>query len=149
MSFMRCVNRIARCGVFYRDEAVAPYGLNGHQPVYLLNVCNHPGITQEQLANKILINKSNVARQAAALEQGGFITRRPDENDKRQLRLYPTENALALAPALREVLQGWNALLLEDLSQQEREQLCALLEKIMDKAVSLVSRQVYEPEERP
>ncbi len=146
-SYMRSINRIARCGVLYREERFKQYGLNGHQHVYLYNIKNNPGISQEQLSKKILVNKSNVARQTSVLEKNGFIERKVSNTDKRQFKLYPTEKTLALLPEISGVIVKWNNLLLEDFSEEEKILLETILEKIMERAVSIVSSDVFEPGE--
>ena len=40
---------------------------------YILNVCRNPGISQEALSQLIFVNKSNVARQLAVLEEKGMF----------------------------------------------------------------------------
>ncbi len=129
-SFMKCINRIARCGNLYRAEHLEEMGLNGVQPMYVLCACNHPGISQEQMSQEILVNKSNVCRQLANLEQIGFIYREPDEKDRRILRVYPTEKAKEAYSAIREVMGSWRSYLTEDFTEQERAILNILLEKM-------------------
>lgn len=141
--FMRVINRISRCGILYRSEKLKPHGINGYQNLYIQNICKYPGVSQEQLSKIILVNKSNVARQVAALEKQGFIIRKVCETDKRQFQLYPTEKALALNPVIHEVLEEWNRYLLEDFTPEEQELLMKMLSKIHDKAVALVA----DPEE--
>ena len=80
---LRDITEITRCGVQYRTDKFAPMGLKACHGSYLLEICARPGISQEQLATSICINKSNVARQAAALEEAGFIQRCPCGQDKR------------------------------------------------------------------
>lgn len=140
---MRMINRISRCGILYRSEKLKPYGINGYQNLYIQNICKYPGVSQEQLSRIILVNKSNVARQVAALEKDGFLIRKVCETDKRQFQIYPTQKALELNPIIHNVLDEWNNYLLEDFSPQEQELLNKMLSKILDKAIALVS----EPEE--
>ena len=97
-SFMRCVSRTARCAALYRGEQLESIGLNGGQHTYILNICRNPGVSQEQLSRLLYINKSNVARQLANLEQNGFVTRIPDTVDRRVLRVFPTQKALDACP---------------------------------------------------
>lgn len=125
---------ISRCNSQFRTEKMAQYGLKACHTSYLLNICNHPGISQDKLAQRIYINKSNVARQAAVLEEAGYITRRPSQADKRVQELYPTEKALALLPQIKAILQEWSQLLTEDLTQEEIETVTAVLIKMRDKA---------------
>lgn len=125
---------IARCDSQYRSERMAEYGLKGCHTSYLINICGCPGISQDKLAQRIYINKSNVARQAAFLEEQGYITRRPSETDKRVLELYPTDKALALLPAIRGILQDWDDMITGDMSPEEAQTVIRTLEKMKDTA---------------
>jgi len=125
-------------GAQYRGDAFAPMGLKAFHGSYLLNICANPGISQEQLAKNICINKSNVARQIVVLEEGGFVRREPCEQDKRVMRLYPTEKTLALLPRLREVMRAWRTQLLQDLSPEEQALMEDLLHKNKAKAEKVV-----------
>lgn len=146
-SYMRSINRIARCGILYRDEKLKKYGIRGYQNVYLFNICNNPGISQEELSRKILVNKSNVARQIAVLEKNGFVTREVSSKDRRRMCVYPTEKAKSAIPKIKKVVEQWNNELLEGFSKQERDTLSEMLQKVMEKAVSNVSADVFEPGE--
>lgn len=137
-NIMRNITEITRLGAQYRGDAFAPMGLKAFHGSYLLNICADPGISQEQLAKNICINKSNVARQAAALEEGGFIRREPCEQDKRVMRLYPTEKALELLPQIRSIMAAWRTRLLADISEEEQVLLESLLEKIKARAEEVV-----------
>lgn len=133
---MRDITEITRCGSQYRSDNLAQIGLKGCHASYLLEICADPGISQETLARRICINKSNVARQAAVLEEGGFVTRSPSETDKRVVRLYPTEKTLALLPQIRKILSDWSQYLTQDLTAEERNQLALILAKMKDRATA-------------
>ena len=47
---IRDITEIARCGAQYRTEALAPMGLKACHASYLLEICAHPGISQDKLA---------------------------------------------------------------------------------------------------
>ena len=131
---MKYVNRIHRSmGVVYNNR-LREYGINHCQHPYILLICQYPGITQEELTRSVCVNKSNVTRQLASLEGEGYLTRRPDEDDKRLMRVYPTEKMEALLPHVREVMGDWNALLLEGFSEEERAKLISMLEIITIRA---------------
>ena len=101
---LRDITEISRCSAQYRTDRLAPMGLKACHASYLTEICACPGISQDKLARHIYINKSNVARQAAVLEEEGFITRTPSAADKRVMELYPTDKALALLPQIRDIL---------------------------------------------
>ena len=133
---IRDITETARCGAQYREDQLCPMGLKGCHASYLTQICAEPGISQDGLARRICINKSNVARQAAVLEEEGFITRRPSASDKRVLELYPTEKALAALPHIQEVLNRWDSCITADLTPEEKQQLAVLLSKIKTRATA-------------
>ena len=131
---IRDVTEITRCGSQYRTDSFAPMGLKACHASYLMEICAEPGISQDRLAGRICINKSNVARQAAFLEDGGFITRVSCQNDKRVMRLYPTEKAVALLPEIEQIMNAWEELLTQGLTEDEKEILATLLARMKIRA---------------
>ena len=131
---IRDITEITRAGAEYKATNLAPYGLKGCHASYLAEICANPGISQDKLAQKICINKSNVARQAATLEEDGFIIRKPSLADKRVMELYPTEKTLNLMPEITEVLNKWEDFLLADLTEEEVAQVHYVLQRMRDKA---------------
>lgn len=131
---IRDITEIARCGTQYRTEALAPMGLKACHASYLTEICAHPGISQDQLAGRICINKSNVARQAAVLEEEGFIKRIPSTTDKRIMELHPTQKTLDLMPQISPILRCWENYLTTDLTPEEVAILQKLLLQMREKA---------------
>ena len=131
---IRDITEITRAGAEYKTAALAPYGLKGCHASYLAEICANPGISQDRLAQRICIKKSNVARQAAILEEEGFIARKPSQADKRVMELYPTEKTLTLMPEITDILNKWEDFLLADLSDAEVAQVHSVLQRMRDKA---------------
>lgn len=145
---MKYVNRIHRSmGIVYNNR-LREYGINHCQHPYILLICQYPGITQEELARSVCVNKSNVTRQLASLEGEGYLTRRPDEGDKRLMRVYPTEKMEALLPYVRGVMGDWNSLLLDGFSEEELDKLISMLEVITNRATE-AARSTLRSNERP
>lgn len=136
---IRNITEIARCGAQYRTEMLAPMGLKACHASYLMEICAHPGISQDRLAARICINKSNVARQVAILEEDGFLIRTPSPQDKRIMQLYPTEKTMELLPSISPILTQWEACLTADVSEEERAVLERVLERMKDKASEWVA----------
>ena len=131
---IRDMLEISRCGVQYHSDYLAPMGLKSIHASYLTEVCANPGISQDKLARLICINKSNVARQVAVLEEDGFIIRTPSAADKRVIELYPTQKTLDLLPQITDMLMRWETCITKDLSDEEKELLSSLLRKMSDRA---------------
>ena len=132
----RDITALFRCGATYRNEKLAPLGLKAAYTGYLLRISANPGISQDKLAQSMFLNKSSVARQAAALEENGFIIRKPSPSDKRVMELYPTEKTLEVLPQIRQVLQEWEHTMTDDLTPEEVETLSRILAKMKEKAAA-------------
>ena len=132
----REINVLFRCGAQYRNEKLAPLGLKAQHTSYLLWIRSHPGISQDKLAQKMFINKSNVARQVAVLEENGFVIRKPSDEDKRVMQLYLTEKTEQMMPQIRQILMEWENILTESLTPEELESVAVILEKMKEKAAS-------------
>ncbi len=132
--FMKNINIIGRCAGMYRTDRLKDTGLGPCHHSYILAICREPGISQDQLAKNICINKSNVTRHLATLEENGYVERRASDEDKRVTLVYPTQKALDVLPTVREVIREWNAYLTEGMDQEELERFAAILSKIADRA---------------
>lgn len=133
-SISRYINIISRCGNMYRNERLKETDLGTAHHTYLFTICRNPGISQDKLAKMIYINKSNVTRNLAVLEKNGYIERRPSENDKRVMLVYPTQKAEDTLPLLREIVHDWNDLVAANFTEDELEQLRAMLARIAERA---------------
>ncbi|MFA1624720.1 MarR family winged helix-turn-helix transcriptional regulator [Rhizobium mongolense] len=56
----------------------------------LINLYRFEGISQQELARKLLVGRSNMSMLLPQMEKRGLIKRRGDDKDKRVLRLYLT-----------------------------------------------------------
>ncbi|ATN34688.1 MarR family transcriptional regulator [Rhizobium sp. ACO-34A] len=62
----------------------------------LVNLYRFEGISQQELARKLLVGRSNMSMLLPQMEKRGLLERRADPKDKRVLRLYLTESGREL-----------------------------------------------------
>ena len=141
---MREIGKINRCAMYYREQALKGTGLSGCHLGFVFNICKHPGITQEQLAKKIYIDKSRVTRQIAFLEENGFVLREQSETDKRSRAVYPTDKMLDLYPKVCSVAYEWRKYLTEELREEEITFFESILERVSKKAQLYVDKKEAE-----
>ena len=137
---MHHVTDIARCAALYRQEELASLGLKSCHASYLAAICTYPGITQDQLARRIFINKSNVARQLVILEEDGFVERKPSPEDKRAIQVFPTEKARDVMPEIARIFRCWASFVAQDLSEEERKILVSMLEKMKNRSADWMEK---------
>ena len=75
----------------------------------------------------------------AALEEKGYIERRVDENDKRNMLVFPTEKAKEILPKIKLVFREWREYLTEELTEEEKRNMEGILTKLADRAKKSVS----------
>jgi DNA-binding MarR family transcriptional regulator len=72
------------------SRALQPLDLKTPHLDILVNLFRFEGLTQQELARKLLVGRSNMSMLLPQMEKRGLIERRTDESDKRVLRLYLT-----------------------------------------------------------
>ncbi len=133
-TLMRQINVISRCAASYRGEKFKDLKLCAAHHSYIINICKKPGISQEELARHICVDKSNVARQVFNLENLGYIKRIQSQKDKRVIEIYPTSKALEILPYVKEVVKFWNEYVTQDLSDEELKLLMKMMDKLVNRA---------------
>lgn len=133
-SFGRWVSILYRYGRAYSDRELRTYGLGSGQFIFLHVLLHRDGLSQEELACLLKIDKGTTARALKRLEDAGYVTRCLDKHDKRVNRVFVTEKGRALGPKLAELSRTWTDALARGFSQTEREQATALLKRMAENA---------------
>ena len=82
--------------------ALQPLKLKAGQLDVLMNLYRHPGMSQHDLARKLLVGRSNITMLLPQLEKRALLRRDTDDKDKRVWRLFLTASGeLLLMDALR------------------------------------------------
>lgn len=71
-------------------RALAPLDIKPPHLDILVNLYRFEGISQQELARKLLVGRSNMSMLLPQMEKRGLLERRPDQRDKRVLRLFLT-----------------------------------------------------------
>jgi len=90
---LREVGMIARALDSISNVEFKQYDLTKGQYLYLVRICEDPGIIQEQLSKLIMVDRTTVIRAVQRLVDHGLVAKRPDITNKKIRRLYPTEKA--------------------------------------------------------
>ncbi|NLO56979.1 MAG: MarR family transcriptional regulator [Thermovirga sp.] len=110
----------------------------GHGPRrFLVEIALFPGLTQEEVSEKLLMDKTTTARAVKQLENGGYITRSRDLADRRRYLLNPTEKGSEVLPKVLEARKDCHLALAKGFSEEELEMALEMLQRLADNAVSL------------
>ena len=77
-------------------RALAPLDIKPPHLDILINLYRFEAISQQELARKLLVGRSNMSMLLPQMEKRGLLERRPDPRDKRILRLFLTAEGRVL-----------------------------------------------------
>ncbi|MCP3872001.1 MAG: MarR family transcriptional regulator [Desulfobacteraceae bacterium] len=124
-------NNIPDCTFFFLAKAhqkahsllkkrLIQYGLTNMQHLILEGLWYQEGATAAELGKLLILDKATLSGIIDRLDEGGWIEKRLDKNDKRSFRLYPSEKANVIKDELIDVRKKGNDLLLADFTMEEK-----------------------------
>ena len=117
-------------------EELAPLDLKPAQLDMMMNIHRHPGLSQQELAEKLIVGRSNITMLMPSLVSRGLVTRTGDKSDKRIQRLALTETGTSL---LMQSLAIYSALIERAMEASTLEE-CNQVGRQMTKMVELLTR---------
>ncbi|WP_411345806.1 MarR family winged helix-turn-helix transcriptional regulator [Paenibacillus sp. WLX1005] len=127
---LREVGMIARALDSISNIEFKEYDLTKGQYLYLVRVCEHPGIIQEKLAEMIKVDRTTAARAVQKLELSGFVEKREDEHNLKIKKLFPTAKGQQLYPFIQREHHHSEQVALNGLTEEEGAMLLALLQRV-------------------
>ncbi|WP_445447405.1 MarR family winged helix-turn-helix transcriptional regulator [Enterococcus lactis] len=127
---LRDIGMIARALDSISNIEFKEVELTRGQYLYLVRICENPGIIQEKLAEMIKVDRTTTARAIKKLESNGMIERLEDKENKKIKKLYPTKKGAEIYPFIIRENNYSNAVALNGLSEEEAKQLEYLLKKV-------------------
>jgi MarR family transcriptional regulator for hemolysin len=109
------------------NDALAQAG--GSLPVWLIltTLRSEAHASQHELARAIGIEGPTLTRHLDQLEAAGLVRRVPQPDDRRAVRVEPTDAGSALHARLLEVVIAFNRRLTAGLTREELDELCQML----------------------
>ncbi|MCT6924892.1 MULTISPECIES: MarR family winged helix-turn-helix transcriptional regulator [Bacillales] len=129
---LREIGMIARALDSISNIEFKEYDLTKGQYLYLVRICENPGIIQEKLAEMIKVDRTTAARAIQKLETNGFIEKRNDEHNKKIKKLFPTTKGKTIFPIIKRENDHSNNIALTGFSTEEAEQIFQLLKRVRE-----------------
>ncbi|MFD1445125.1 MarR family winged helix-turn-helix transcriptional regulator [Oceanobacillus profundus] len=127
---LREVGMIARALDSISNLEFKEYDLTKGQYLYLVRICENPGIIQEKLAEMIKVDRTTAARAIKKLEINGFIKKKDDEHNQKIKILFPTEKGKNIYPYLKRENDHSNMVALNGFTEEEVENIFNLLQRV-------------------
>lgn len=100
------------------------------QYLYLVRICENPGIIQEKLAEMIKVDRTTAARAIKKLEASGFIEKNDDPDNHKIKKLFPTEKGKNVYPFIKRENDYSNKVALSGFSESEVDTIFQLLQRV-------------------
>lgn len=130
----------------YLNRELKPYGIRSSEYIYLVNLYERDGVSQEALSRNLHINKAATARAIARLEKLGLVRRTRDEGDARAYVVTLTAEGLRLKDVIQEKLRRWRETLEEGLTEEECEFMLRAIKRMSANVLALVEAAREDPD---
>lgn len=127
---LREIGMIARALDSISNIEFKEYDLTKGQYLYLVRICENPGIIQEKVAEMIKVDRTTAARAIQKLEMNGFIEKKDDPHNKKIKKLFPTEKGRQVYPFIRRENDHSNSVALAGFSEAEVDTIFSLLQRV-------------------
>lgn len=121
-SFGKMIHIIFRKNAYYIGKRLEKYGISKSEYHFLIQVYINEGCCQEEIVNRLDLEKYEVAKGIKSLVEKGFVCKRRDEEDKRKHRLFITEKGKEIKEDFIEVLKGLSQVLTEGFTDAEKDE---------------------------
>ena len=125
------ISRAARSHMEKIQRSLESYGVQKTQGPILRELSIKEGKTQAELAESMRITAPSMSVNLQKMETDGFLLRKTDEADMRQIRLYLTDKGKETAVKAGREIELTDKELVKSLNSSEKKELRRILIKII------------------
>lgn len=139
ISIGQLVSMIHRTHMVYLNNRMKKLDISAGQFPFLMVLFNKEGITQDEIAADVHIDKGTVARALRKLEDNRYIYRAVDLNNRRKYIIYLTEKGKLIVPKILAMDAEWEDFLCTSKSSGNKyTQIYAVLRNLAVKSMEKV-----------
>lgn len=129
------IGELHRYSCMYFGKKFSKFRIGSGQYLFLLNLYRNNGITQEELTEKVRLDKATTARAVKKLEDEGYIKRIKKESDRRAYKLELTEKAEQIREEVYLIMEEWEIKIKSCFTNEESQELARLLNKLSKSSI--------------
>lgn len=127
---LREIGMIARALDSISNIEFKKFNLTKGQYLYLVRICENPGIIQEQLSDMIKVDRTTVSRAVKKLEKEKLVVKKKDPHNRKIKRLYATKKGEEIYPFLLREHEHSNRIALQGFTEEEIDIIFELLQRV-------------------
>ena len=105
--FIKWVSITSRHTAMHMDRVLAPYGLNASQYMYIVRVCEQPGLTQDRFLQMFYIHPQQRDPRHIGAGKAGVSGAAVQSKDRRTFCVNTRSSALDVYPAITRLRREW------------------------------------------
>lgn len=140
---MENITIIKNFGILYRtflsylSKSIASREISFSDSVFLINIGGNEGVSQEEIASSLAIDKAAVARSVKVMEKKGYLITKKSVSDKRAKELYLSETGRELFQYLLDLHREWLKRVLGALEPNEALSFAKTISNISERAKNM------------
>ncbi len=132
------ISIIHRTRIIHLNNEIKDLELTAGQVPFLIHLSHDEGITQDDLAIHLHIDKGTVARALKKLEDKKFICRKVNPQNRRSYLLFLTEKGRQIVPKIHDIDKKWEDYVCSNFPDDECDRLFNILQTLATKSLEKV-----------
>lgn len=112
----------------YEADNLRQFNLGPRTLPFFLAIAHEEGISQKDLMNKLLTDKTRTTKAVNHLVEAGYVQRQSNCKDNRVKGVFLTDKGRTIFPPVKRILNRLDGLLSDKLSEEDLEQLIMMLD---------------------
>jgi MarR family transcriptional regulator, temperature-dependent positive regulator of motility len=134
------VSLVNRHKFIFLNNRLGPLGLSAGQFPVLMLLAKEQNIMQDTLVRHYNLDKGTIARAVRKLEDGGYIRRIIDPDNRRAVRLFLTVKGERAVPLLQAINREWEKHISAGLSKEEMASLHSLMRRVAQNSFMILQK---------
>ncbi len=137
-NIFRSVGVINRVFTSFLSKEITELQISYSDSIFLMNIGEREGISQEEISNQLAIDKAAVARSIKSMNTMGLVRIESSILDKRRKHLYLTNEGKIKFDCLTDIHEKWSRNVLQNISKDELNTITIAMEDICKHAKTLI-----------
>lgn len=130
----RAIGILNRTFQAYITKALTETDLSYSESIFLVNIGDRPGISQEELSTLLAIDKAAVARSVKSLGKKDYIRTERSKQDKRAKELYLTDSGEEFIQFMDNLHRQWAEQIMSDMNEDDLEIFALWMDSMSNRA---------------
>ncbi|WP_028775964.1 MarR family winged helix-turn-helix transcriptional regulator [Shimazuella kribbensis] len=119
----------------YLNRELKDYDVHSSEYIFLVNLHEEDGISQEQLSSNLFINKAATARAIGRLEKLGYVKRIRSPKDSRAYLVTLTAKGLEMRTFIKTKLAYWSRSISVGYTDEEKNDMTRMIKQMSGNAL--------------